>query len=240
MSPSDQALREALLQRAKGDLNGAIEALRVAASRDLGDARLAMNLAEMLADSGQADRAEACFHRALELTPDDLELRLAYGTFLGQTGHVQASRAYLTLLMEDLEAALDQASQVGDSAAIDEVQRFLGTASVSLGRAALACGDATMAVAFARAWLKDPEHGAAARALVGDALVDVLAEESPDLALVERTVALAMADLPSGWQDQPPALSRALGEARAHLGRAVMRGRRDPGDFPALLALKLK
>ena len=266
MTPSDAALQHALALRDEGDLTGAIETLRAAASLDLGDAQLALNLAKMLCEAGQFERAEPWFRHALKLAPDDLDLRLAYGTFLGQTGHAAAARDYLSAVMKDLEQALDQASMLGDRDAILEVNRFLGAASVNIGRAALECGDAAMAISFARGWLDDPECGEAAKALIADALdsddldpqrlaelsleggrvtpavvallIDTaLGREPPDLAAVERAVVAADEALDADWQHRDEALVRVLGMARAQLGRAVMRGGLDPQDFPALLSV---
>jgi len=266
MTPSDAALHQALTQRDEGDLDGAIETLRAAASLDLGDAQLAVNLAKMLSETGQLDRAEPWFRHALKLAPDDLDLRLAYGTFLGQTGHAPEARDYLLGVMQDLEQALDQASMLGDRDAILEVNRFLGAASVNIGRAALECGDAPMAISFGRGWLDDPECGEAAHALIADALdsddldpqrlaelsleggrvtpavvtllIDTaLGRQPPDLIAVERAVAAADEALEEDWQASDEALARVLGMARAQLGRAVMRGGLDANDFPALLSV---
>ena len=267
MSRSDEVLSRALELREQGDLAGAIEALRVGASNALGDATLALNLAKMLSEDGQLDRAEPWFKHAMKLAPDDLDLRLAYGTFLGQTGHAAAARDYLLGVVKDLELAFEQASELGDSEAIIEVNRFLGAASVNIGRAALECGDAAMAIAFARGWVQDAECGDAAKELIADALdsddldpqrlaelsleggritpavvtllIDTaLGREPPDLASVERAVAAADAHLPSDWQHGDPALERVLGMARAQLGRAVMRGAANAADFPALLSVQ--
>jgi len=266
VTPSDAALQQALALRDAGDLMAAIDTLRAAASLDLADAELTLNLAKMLAESGQFNKAEPWFRHALKLAPDDLDLRLAYGTFLGQTGQAAVARDYLLGVMQDLEAALDQASMLGDRDAILEVNRFLGAASVNIGRTALECGDAAMAISFARGWLDDPECGEAARALIADAidsdeldpqriaelsldggrvtpavvtlLIDTaLGHEPPDLAAVERAVAAADEALDGDWQHSDEALTRVLGVARALLGRSVMRGGLDPNDFPALLAV---
>lgn len=266
MTPSDVALQHALALRDGGDLAAAIDTLRAAASLDLAHAELAVNLAKMLSESGQFDKAEQWFRHALKLVPDDLDLRLAYGTFLGQTGQAAIARDYLLGVMKDLEAALDQASMLGDRDAILEVNRFLGAASVNIGRAALECGDAAMAISFARGWLDDPECGEAAQALIADAidsddldpqriaelsldggrvtpavvtlLIDTaLGREPPDLVAVERAVAAADEALDPDWQHSDEALTRVLGIARAQLGRAVMRGGLDANDFPALSAV---
>lgn len=266
-SPSDEALRLALRQRDGGDLSGAIEILRAAASGDLSDATLTINLAKMLAEAGQVERAETWFRHALKLAPDDLDLRLSYGTFLGQTGHPEAAREHLQRVISDLEDALAHASAFGDRAAILEIHRFLGAASVNLGRAALECGDPATAIAFSRDWLQHDEHGDAAKALVADALdserldphhlaelsldegrvtpaivtvlIDTaLSQAPPDLVAVERAAALADDSLPGDWSHDHEPLTRALDTARALLGRAIMRGEHDAHDFPTLLAIR--
>ncbi len=267
MSASDEALRLALAQRAGGDLGGAIDILWRAVSADLSDATLATNLAKMLTESGQIERAEPWFRHALKLSPDDLDLRLAYGTFLGQRGDTDAARVCLTALMKDLERLLDDATALGDTDAILEIRRFLGVASINLGRAALDSGDAATAIDFARPWLDDAEYHEAAQALIADALdsdaldphrlaelslasgrvtpavvtllIDTaLARVPPDLASIERALAAAQRSLPDGWWRGEEALVRVLGMARAELGRAVMRGGLDPRDFPALLSVQ--
>ena len=266
-SPSDEALRRALRHREGGDLPAAIEILRAAVSADLGEPALAINLAKMLAESGQIERAEPWFRHALKLAPGDLDLRLSYGTFLGQSGNPEAAREHLQGVINDLEGALEHASLFGDRAAMLEIHRFLGAASVNLGRAALECGDPATAIAFSRDWVRDDEHGLAAKELMADALdadnldpahlaelsldegrvtpaiVTVLIDaaldkEPPDLAAVERAVALADDSLPVDWPHAHEPLERALGAARALLGRAIMRGEHDARDFPTLLAIR--
>lgn len=266
-SPSDEALSRALRQRDAGDLFGAIDVLRAAASADLSDPVLALNLAKMLAESGQVERAETWFRHALKLAPDDLDVRLSYGTFLGQAGHPEAAREHLQGVITDLENALAHASAFGDHDAILEIHRFLGAASVNLGRAALECGDPATAIAFSRDWLQDDEHGDAAKALVADALdsdrldphhlaelsldegrvtpaivmvlIDsALAQVPPDLVAVERAATLADDSLPGDWSHDHEPLTRALDTARALIGRAIMRGEHDARDFPTLLAIR--
>jgi len=252
--PSGDALARALAQRTDGDLAGAIETLRAAAAADLSDPALALNLGKMLAESGQLDRAEPWFRHALKLAPDDLDLRLAYGTWLGQCGRIEEAKEHLTAVMQDLDLAADHAALLGDHDAVLEVRRFLGATAVNLGRAALESGDPALALSFARAWLDDAEHGDAARELVVDALdsdaldpqrlaelsledgrvtpavvallVDsALGREPPDWQAIEHTLALADDVLPAGWRHSDEALERVLTAARARFGHALMRAR---------------
>lgn len=254
MATSDEALERALALRRNGELAAAIETLRAAVAEDLSEPLLALNLAKMLAEAGQLDRAEPWFRHALKLTPDDLDLRLAYGTYLGQCGRIEAAKEHLTAVMHDLDAAADHAAMLGDHAAVLEVRRFLGATAVNLGRAALESGDPALALSFARAWLDDEEHGDAARELIVDALdsdaldpqrlaelsiedgrvtpavvallVDAaLGREPPDWEAIERTLALADDVLPAGWRHSDEALERVLTAARARFGHALMRAR---------------
>jgi tetratricopeptide (TPR) repeat protein len=253
-SPSlSSPLDEALALREDGDLRGAVALLLRVAADGLDDVEVVLTLAKLLAESDQLEQAERWFGRALSLAPDDLAVQLAWGTFLGQAGRLDASRELLASVGHAARDRLTEALSAGEQQTLGHILSFLGSTEVNLARACLEAGDLGAARELVLPWLADPEHWPWAQAVFTDLLEatgedpleaardglssgqasplmvlalleDHLRDVTPDFAGVDATLARADALFTFDWRHADPAVTQQLAEVRRAYGRAVMRG----------------
>ena len=251
--PGPTPLDAALALREDGDLRGAVALLLRAAGDGLNDVEVVLTLAKMLAESDQLEQAERWFNRALALAPDDLAVQLAWGTFLGQAGRLDASRALLAKVGHAARDRLAEALSEGEQQALGHILSFLGSTEVNLARACLEAGDTYAARALVLPWLADPEHWGWAHAVYEDVVAETggdllqaardglsdgqasppmgmalvaarLQESPPDFGGLDAVLARADAMFTFDWRHADPAVTAGLAEARRAYGRAVMRG----------------
>jgi hypothetical protein len=253
-------VERALDLRESGDLRGAVAVLyEAAAEGGLDELEVVLTLAKMLAESNELEQAERWFGRACALAPEDLAVQLAHGTFLGQTGRLEASRARLADVGKAAREQLEAAMSDGQQELLGQILSFLGATEVNLARACLEAGDHAAAAELVRPWLADPEHwpwahgvfedlaeaegldplaearrglleGYVAPPMVVALVAASLAEDVPDIVGIDGILGRADAIFAFDWRHADPAFSETLGEARRAYGRAVMRGALPPGS----------
>ena len=262
---TDTPIGQAVAQREAGDIHGAIATLIAAAADSLADAPLAVTLAQMLAETDQVQRAERWFHHALKLAPDDLHVRMGYGTFLGQTGRVAEAREVLGPVREEVRDLLASAGPK-QKRKLEGIQGFIACTEINLARAAFESGDSAAARALVSPWLADAEYWSGAHNVLAEVLErdgldpTLLAEEglasgqvSPymvchllevavdtepcDLPALDRLIARADACFAFDWKCAEPELDAVFARARQLFAHAVMRGVVEPATCPHLAAL---
>ena len=228
-----------------GDIDAAIKLLFQTLGDDLCNVEVVMHLAPMLAEAGREKQALAIFRRANRLADDNPFLRVNFGTFLGQLGHLDEAEGELTRVIEDLRRR-DDSTHHG----------IIGHAECMRARVSLEAGNAKQALERARPWLTSEELwdtasdvvNAAAESLELDTLKFVsesvaLGQFSPDMAawLIELAldedvlgvaldVAMRCAEaLFPGWARAEPTLLPLLRGLRKSLGGARSRGTLDDG-----------
>jgi len=259
----EEALRVALALRAQGDFEGAIDLVREAVGEDLTDLTLIVTLAKLLSEHGQIARAERWFKRAIDLDPEDLEVRVAHATFLGQSGQLEACRVAFSRICQDLAAELKVPGTLEDDERVDQIASALAVSGVNLANCALLSGNFEGAVRFASSWLTHDEHWEAAHDILATAVerseLDAreLAERglasgelSPLMWLFLAEDALEQGDLARllsllergnglyafDWQHAAPELDRLFAQADVAFRRALMREAIDEDTLAAWLA----
>lgn len=256
-------LEVALRQRDAGQLEDAIATLMAAASTALGDAELALTLGKLLAETDQLERAEPWFKHALKLTPEDLFVRMGYGTFLAQRGRHADARATLSSVLDELVEAMTVAEAGEDIDTLAALEDLVAATSVNLARSELMGGDIAMARSLVEPWLANPRHWTFAHNVLADLIetqeLDAMAlakeglvsgevspymvcylleraldEENPDLVELDRIVGRADTIFAFDWRHAAPEIEHALAAVRQRFGRAVMRGQVEPGALPHL------
>lgn len=110
----------ALVEKANGDLQKALQLLQRAVAKDQRDPEIANNFATVARDLGQLDLAESEYRRALQLRPEFLPAALALGQLL--------------INLERFQAALDVYKNIAVTANKDIYVRYgLGTCLLELG-----------------------------------------------------------------------------------------------------------
>jgi len=263
----DEALRVALALRAQGDFDGAIDLVRRTVAQDLNDLTLIVTLAKLLTEAGQLARAERWFRRALELDPEDLDVRVGHATFLGQSGRVEDARAGFSRICQDLAAELKVPGTLDDDERVAQIASALAVSGVNLANCALLVGDWQGAVRFASSWLTHPDHWEAAHDIVatavdkGDLDARALAERGLDSGEISPLMLLFLIDdalergalgaaldlLERGdelfafdWQRAAPELERALGNGDVLFRRGLMRGDIDEDTLAGWLAHRVR
>ncbi len=259
----DEALRIALALRAQGDFAGAIELVRGAVADDLNDLTLIVMLAKLLAEHGQLDRAERWFKRALELDPEDLDVRVGHATYLGQCGRLDDAREAFSSICQDLAAELKVPGTLDDEERVDQIASALAVSGVNLANCALLACNFEGAVRFASSWLTHPDHWEAAHDIVANAVERgeleargvaerglEAGEISPlmllfliDDALEAHRLGRALDLLERGnelftfdWQKSAAELEETLATGDVAFRRAIMRGDIDADTLAAWLA----
>ncbi len=224
----DRMFEQAHLLRQKGDLGGAIELFFELLARDVRDHAVARDLASLLAQDEQPERAERVFRHALKLTGDDPALSANYGAFLGQSGRLAESRLVLQGLREKLleRLAADQPLPAEEQ---DELYEGLAICTLNLAATLLEQGERLPAWRLAEPYLQDPGHWDRA-----DSLLCRAAEElGEDLLTVARRLHAAKKASPlMVWQvleavavdtHDPVAAARVLVKGSTYLpGRLLL------------------
>ena len=262
----DPAVTRALEQRAAGDLEGAIATLMAAVEASLADVQVVITLAQMLAETGQMGRSERWLRHALKLAPDNMQVRLGFGTFLGQTGRPAEAREILAGVRD--EAMSDFVDEVvAGREPSRNLRSFLACAELNLASAAIETGgDAAFVRDLVKSWLSDRDHWGHAQSVLANLveregldptrvaeegvaraefsplmlchLLEVARWEKPgDFAELERLVEEADALFRFDWKRAAPELVAVVGAIRRTFVEAVMYGRIDQANHPALTAL---
>ncbi|PKN56343.1 MAG: hypothetical protein CVU56_16615 [Deltaproteobacteria bacterium HGW-Deltaproteobacteria-14] len=255
----------AIAQRADGDIDGAIQTLLAAAETSLADVSLVVTLGQMLAETGQPERAERWLKHAMKLAPDDLYARMTFGTFVGQTGRIAESLQLLGGVRAEVREML-AAPGYDESAQTYDVESFLACAEVNLARAVFESGDADQAIELARPWLTDLTYWGCAHNVVTDAvdggeldpaafaaealasgqvspfmvchLLELAVDAEPvDFVALDRLIARADACFDFDWQDVEPSIGAVMRRAQELFAHAVMRGEVEAAACPELSAL---
>lgn len=130
---------------------------------DLRNVEIVIHLAPMLAEAGRERQAVALFRRATALACNAPMLRVNFGTFMGQLGHLDEAERLLTKVIEELRLANDA------DADADAGSNVIGHAECMRARVSLETGDPQLALERARTLLTDALLWDAASEAVSDA-----------------------------------------------------------------------
>ena len=188
MSNTGEGDNQQLYQRAHelregGDLKGAIDILFDLLAEDMTDGAVVTDLASMLAEDDELDRAERVFEHALKVADDVPFLAVNYGTFLAQCGRHREAREVLNEQCSALVARAEQAEADGAEEAEREAWEGYEIASLNLARLLAETDEPGGALILAKPLLNHPDYWPSAdeimctanKALGGDELS--LAEE---------------------------------------------------------------
>ncbi len=260
-----EAVRHALRKRTEGNLEGTIKTLVKAAGKALDNARLACTLAKMLSEAGKDEAAERWFLHAMKVAPDDLDVRMGYGTFLGLSGRTAEARTLLAAVHEEVRALLAAADPL-DRDRLADLEDFAVAAQINLAHAAFEAGESALARELATPWLSHPEHGSWAHSVLADIverdrldptqlakeglatgqvsphmvchLLERAVEAEPcDFVALDSIIGRADACFAFDWKHAEPELVAVLAQARQRFLRGVMLRVVEASACPHLAAL---
>lgn len=157
-SPDDRDTLYALAheRRQAGDRQGAIDIFFELLARNLRDQEVTRDLAALLAEDDQLERAERLFRHALKICGDDPFLAVNYATYLSQAGRLEEGLELLEEQRSAIARRLAQAEAQADEDQVRELREGLGIVTINAALSATEVGDARTARDLAEPYLADP------------------------------------------------------------------------------------